>query len=288
MRDQVDELVRKGIAAACISSANTEKENNLVRERLLGRRSTLIITKKAADEAVLTPLTLVYVTPESLQTPKFQSIIIEMHQQKRLAGFAIDEAHCLSTWGHDFRVSYRRLDWIASNFPGVPLMALTATATAAVIKDIRDTLKLHDAPCHLGSFDRSNIFYKVYMKDGLEAQSPGSSMDDLAKFIKKQHKRAKKAGEPCSGIVYCHKREDTTYLSREIEKRTGIRCGAYHGALKAAERTKVQQGWTSGQIDVAFATVAFGMGIDLAYVRYVVHWYVQGSNLFFHHPATNI
>ena len=232
-------------------------------------------TKKqmaAAANPILPPLTLVYVTPESLQTQKFQNILSELHKKKALAGFAIDEAHCLSSWGHDFRPSFRRLDYIANRFPNVPRMALTATATPVVIKDIQKILKLENAECHVGSFDRPNIFYKIHYKDALEAISTGGSLIDLSKFISKQHRRAKRDGKECSGILYVHKRDDTTFLAKEITKRTGIPAAAYHGKLKDADRTKVQEDWTTGKIQIAVATIAFGMGIDRGQVRYVVHW----------------
>jgi len=263
MQDQVASLLKKGIPAACINSSNRESENNDIYDRLLGRRQNVSKRLQFAGEGPLKPLTLVYVTPESLQTQRFQTILHELHDNKRLAGFAIDEAHCLSSWGHDFRPSYRRLDYIAHQYPNVPRMALTATATPAVLNDIKQTLKLQTAPCHVGTFDRPNIFYKCHYKDALETIKQGGSLDDLVKFISKQHKRATKKDVPCSGIIYVHKRNDTTFLANEIQKRTKIPTGAYHGKLNNALRTEVQEDWTSGKTKIAVATIAFGMGIDL-------------------------
>jgi RecQ family ATP-dependent DNA helicase len=157
MIDQVQALVAKGVKAALISSSNTEKENMHVLERLAGHRLTQ--TKKQ-DQGRLEPLTLLYVTPEQVQTSRFRDILKNVHAQKRLSLIAIDEAHCISSWGHDFRAAYRKLGWLTENFPDVPTMALTATATPKVLKDIQTTLHLTEAPCHVGSFDRSNIFYK--------------------------------------------------------------------------------------------------------------------------------
>jgi superfamily II DNA/RNA helicase len=154
----------------------------------------------------------------------------------------------------------------------VPLIACTATATTQVIDDIKTTLRLHDSKCHIGSFDRPNIFYEVRYKDSLEALAVGGATKDLVAFINKQHQRCDKRDLPCSGIVYCHTRADTTGLAAAIQKETGIRAVSYHGGMKADERTRVQQSWTCGAAPIAVATVAFGMGIDLAQVRYVVHW----------------
>jgi RecQ family ATP-dependent DNA helicase len=150
-------------------------------------------------------------------------------------------------------------------------MACTATATPQVILDIQTSLQLQHAPVHKGSFDRPNIFYKVKYKDCLD-----DPLQDLVQYIAKRHEQANnnannKNEEYCSGIVYVHKRTDTTMLARAIS-RAGIRAEAYHAGLKDAQRTKVQEEWSNNTIQVVVATVAFGMGIDLAHVRYVIHW----------------
>jgi len=156
-------------------------------------------------------------------------------------------------------------------------MACTATATPKVIEDIQTILHLKHRPCHIGSFDRENIHYKVRFKQTLDNMSSGGAIKDLTDFIQRRHEHAKKSAEPCSGIVYVRKREDTTQLARAIMNDTGLRAAGYHAGLKAAERTKVQEDWTSGLIQIAIATNAFGMGIDLAHVRYVVHWSMAKS-----------
>jgi ATP-dependent DNA helicase RecQ len=271
MQDQVQALNNKGIAAASISSANGQAENRNVMERLLGRSmSKTNVSKKPKDVPPLEPITLLYAAPEQVQTGRFRDILTELYKKKRLALFAIDEAHCLSTWGHDFRPAYRKLSWVRHEFPDVPCMACTATATPKVIKDIRVTLLLpeEEVPCHMSSFNRPNITYQVRYKDSLDAMRPGGSLGDLVQLIKEQHNSSKQ----CSGIIYVHKREDTTFIAKQISEVAGIPAAAYHGGLKAGERTRVQQDWTAGILKVAVATVAFGMGIDLAHVRYVVHW----------------
>ena len=143
-------------------------------------------------------------------------------------------------------------------------MALTATATPKVIKDVTNELSLQNCPLHIGSFDRPNIFYKVKYKDSLE-----NPLEELVKYVKGRHKN--KSTDECSGIIYVHKREDTYMIARAISK-AGITASPYHAGLKKMDRATVQEGWSSGKIQVAVATVAFGMGIDRHCVRYVVHW----------------
>ena len=151
-------------------------------------------------------------------------------------------------------------------------MACTATATPQVIEDIRETLQLISSPCHIGSFDRPNIFYKIRYRDALDATSPGGALADLCKYIAKRHTQAQKDNVPCSGIVYVHKRADTAMLAQAISHHSrNIRAEPYHAGLTNAQRTQVQHDWSNNQVQVAVATVAFGMGIDLAHVRYVIH-----------------
>ena len=159
-------------------------------------------------------------------------------------------------------------------------MALTATATPKVIKDITNELSLQNCPLHIGSFDRPNIFYKVKYKDSLD-----NPLEELIKYVKGRHATSGKQKsnensngnsntnkvEECSGIIYVHKREDTYMIARAISK-AGITASPYHAGLKKVDRATVQEGWSSGTIQVAVATVAFGMGIDRHCVRYVVHW----------------
>jgi ATP-dependent DNA helicase RecQ len=271
MNDQVKALCDKGIAAAVISSSIEDRDNTDTMERLLGRN---LQAQQAISGKIVRypPIVLLYCTPEQIQTGRFRSILKELHQGKRLTGFAIDEAHCLSSWGHDFRPAYRSLGYLRDTFPDIPCIACTATATSKVIVDIQETLRMRSAPLYLGSFDRKNIFYKVRYRDALNATNSVGAIKDLVAFIKKQHTKAKENNSPCSGIIYVHKREETMNLATTIASYTGLRVEGYHGAMKAADRTRIQQAWTSGEVQIAIATVAFGMGIDLAHVRYVVHW----------------
>ncbi len=168
------------------------------------------------------------------------------------------------SWGHDFRPAYRKLTWLRTQFTNTPCMACTATATPQVIEDIQSILHLKNAPLLKGSFDRPNIFYKVkYKHDG--------TLDEMIKWIVQQHSKSAIRNEKCSGIVYVHKREETSQIARRISQQK-IRAEPYHAGLKKNDRNRVQEEWSRDQVQVAVATVAFGMGIDLAHVRYVIHW----------------
>jgi superfamily II DNA helicase RecQ len=145
-------------------------------------------------------------------------------------------------------------------------MACTATATPKVIEDIQRILRLGNRPCHIGTFNRMNVFYKVRYRDLLE-QKPKGATGDMVDFIKKRHIKAAKAGEKCNGIVYVHRQKDTTELASIITREAGVRAEAYHGGMKDANRIRIQESWTKGEVPIAIATVAFGMGIDLPHVR---------------------
>jgi len=273
MIDQVENLHRKGVhTAASLSSTNTAKEKQEIFHRLQTE------TKRNQSDAKPAPIQLLYCTPELIQTDKFRSILTKLYESNRLYMFAIDEAHCLSTWGHDFRPAFTKLTWVRDAFPEVPVMACTGTATAKVVQDIRSILQFDkNVPCIMGTFNRLNISYEVRFKDSLDAMKPEGAMGDLVAFVKAQHNVVKKKNEPCSGIVYVHKREDCSSLAAKIGKATGLVCLAYHAGLKDALRSETQQKWTNGTCDIAVATVAFGMGIDLPHVRYVIHWTMAKS-----------
>lgn len=278
--DQVAALKKKGIRAEALLGNLSEGKKTDLFERLLQRslRTAKKSSKKpSVDHSSLPPLTLLYCTPEQIsQSERLQSALSELHKKKRLTGFAIDEAHCLSEWGHDFRPAFRKLGWLREQFPDCPLMACTATATKAVVDDIIKTLRLEGQPCHLGSFDRSNISYECRYKDGLEISNPnGGAMKDMLDFIKSQHVQKNK--NPIAGIVYVHKREDAVELAERITTDSGVKAVAYHGGMKDQERQELQEDWMTGRAQVAVATVAFGMGVDLAHVRYVVHWTISKS-----------
>ena len=275
--DQVQSLVRRGIPAAFLSSQLSEAAKIDVMERVLQRSLRNGSTPADAASWKGKSVNLLYCTPELLRTDRFRSSLLELHRNKRLTGFAVDEAHCVSSWGHDFRPAFLKLDYLRKTFPELPLMACTATATPKVIQDIQKILRLEDRPCHVGSFDRKNIFYKVRYRDVLEETTANGATGDLVEFIKKRHQKAQKSGQKCNGIVYVHRQKDTVELASIITKETGVRAEGYHGGMKDVDRIRVQEAWTAGEAPIAIATVAFGMGIDLPHVRYVVHWNLAKS-----------
>lgn len=270
MVDQINNLHKKGVRTAVSLSSKDSKEN---KQAILNRLQVDAKKSKGSVTPNVVPVQLLYCTPELIETDKFRTILMKLYESNRLSMFAIDEAHCLSTWGHDFRPSYRKLNWVREVFPSVPVIACTGTATAKVIEDIKNVLQFdRHVPCIMGTFNRENISYEVRFKDSLDTIKPQGAMADLVSVVKKQHDTAKQNNQPCSGIVYVHKREDCTSLATQLSKATGYVCLPYHAGLKDQERSEAQRKWTDGSCQIVIATVAFGMGIDLPHVRYVIHW----------------
>ena len=239
MRDQVEALKQLGVRAAALNSSLSRDDYADVRRKL------------ARGE-----LDLLYVTPERVATPGFA----EMMAGLDIALFAIDEAHCVSQWGHDFRPEYRALDRLAELFPGVPRMALTATADPHTREDIIERLALQQASVFTTSFDRPNITYEIVERD----QPRRQLLDFLAR-----HK-----GE--SGIVYCLSRAKVEETAEWLNTQ-GIRAMAYHAGMDRADRDASQDAFLKEDELCLVATVAFGMGIDKPDVRYVAHLDLPGS-----------
>ena len=234
MRDQVAGLVEVGVNAAVLNSTLSYQEASEVERRLI-----------AGD------LDLLYVAPERLLTPRCLSLL----EQTRIALFAIDEAHCVSQWGHDFRPEYIGLSLLAERFPDVPRIALTATADELTRKEIAERLALTDAPQFVSSFDRSNIRYEIVDKKNAVAQLKG--------FIAERH-----PGE--AGIVYCLSRARVEDVAQALQQ-AGIPALPYHAGLDASVRARHQDRFINEDGIVIVATIAFGMGIDKPDVRFVAH-----------------
>jgi len=238
MHDQVGALEEVGVHAAFLNSTlSSDEAQHVEREMMSGR------------------LVLLYVAPERVTHPRFQAQLASLHERGLLSLFAIDEAHCVSQWGHDFREDYLQLNLLHERYPDVPRLALTATADDQTRADMVERLQLQDAQVFISSFDRPNIRYTLVEKDNPRQQ--------LLRFIRAEH-------EGDAGIVYCQSRkkvEDTAaWLSEQ-----GIPALPYHAGLDSAVRQRHQDRFLREDGLVMVATVAFGMGIDKPDVRFVAH-----------------
>lgn len=209
-------------------------------------------------------ITLLYVTPEKISASEaLKSIFAQLHQNGKLNRFVIDEAHCVSQWGHDFRPDYKQLKVLRTRYPGVPFMALTATATPRVRTDILHQLGMRNPKWFLSSFNRANLQYEVKAKKGK------SITKEIIELIKKDYPKQ-------SGIVYCLSRKECDDVSDELSS-AGISSVSYHAGLNEKERSSVQDRWIQDRTRVVCATIAFGMGIDKPDVRFVVHYSLPKS-----------
>jgi ATP-dependent DNA helicase RecQ len=238
MHDQVGALEEAGVKAAFLNSTLDAEQAADVERRLLRGE-----------------LTLLYAAPERVTTPRFLSLLDTLHRQGKLSLFAIDEAHCVSQWGHDFRPEYRSLALLHARYAGVPRIALTATADALTREDIVQHLQLERARQFVSSFDRPNIRYAIVEKKDPTLQ--------LLRFIEREH-----AGE--AGIVYCQSRKRVEEIA-ELLCRQGVDALPYHAGLEPQVRQRHQDRFLRDDGVVMTATIAFGMGIDKPDVRFVAH-----------------
>lgn len=241
MKDQVESLCANGIAAGALHSNNDETDNAALR--------------RACTEG---KLKLLYISPEKLIT-EANYLLRDMD----ISLFAIDEAHCISQWGHDFRPEYAQLGFLRQQFPGVPVIALTATADKITRDDIIKQLHLNAPRIFISSFDRPNLSLSV--KRGCQQKDKTKIILD---FINKR--------PGTSGIIYCMSRNKTETVARMLQKQ-GIRAAVYHAGLSAALRDEAQDDFINDRVQVVCATIAFGMGIDKSNVRWVIHYNLPKS-----------
>ncbi|HEX2617635.1 MAG TPA: RecQ family ATP-dependent DNA helicase, partial [Flavobacteriales bacterium] len=239
MKDQVQALNGNGIPAAFLNSSLTFREERSISEQLRGGR-----------------LKLLYVSPEKL----FSANFLELLDGYGVKLFAVDEAHCISSWGHHFRPEYKLLGTLKERFPQVPVIALTATADRAVRADIAENLKLRGARYFISSFDRPNLSLAVL---------PGQDRANAILRIVARHAGA-------CGIIYCNSKAGAEKLAAKL-RLAGVKADHYHAGRNAEERSAVQDDFIQGKLHVICATIAFGMGIDKADVRFVLHYNMPGT-----------
>ena len=241
MKDQVDMLCSNGVAAATINSS-------------LDAEDVLMVQKQCLNGT----LKLLYLSPERLQ-----SDLMWLKRHVKVSFLVVDEAHCISTWGHDFRPEYTQLGQLHEDFPGVPVAAFTATADKVTRDDILEQLHLRGGKTFISSFDRPNLSLSV-----IGACPKKGKLAKVLEIIGRHPEER--------GIIYCMTRRTTEEVAESL-LHSGVNCASYHAGMDADERSRVQEDFKNDRIDVVVATVAFGMGIDKPDVRFVVHYNIPGS-----------
>lgn len=246
MEDQVAHLQALSIQAFLINGETSADQRRFIMQTF-------------SDRNVEKFIQLLYVTPEMLgKSQKMLDAFSVLHRNGRMARIVIDEAHCVSQWGHDFRPDYKALGTVRQKFPGVPVMALTATATENVRIDTIHNLGMKGCEVFSRSFNRPNLYYEVRPKG-----KSADDIDEIASLIKGQYRRQ-------TGIIYCLSRANCEKYARDLQAK-GVKAHHYHAGLAAAVKSEVQRDWQAGVHQVIVATIAFGMGIDKANVRFVIH-----------------
>lgn len=241
MKDQVEDLRNSGIAAEALNSSNTDEENTKIKRNCLAGKTKLL-----------------YISPEKLLSEADYLL-----KDIEVSLFAIDEAHCISQWGHDFRPEYAQLGFLHQKFPDTPIVALTATADKITREDIIKQLKLKNPKLFLTSFDRPNLHLEV--KRGYTQKEKNQA---ILEFIRQRTDE--------SGIIYCLSRNNTEKIASYLTKQ-GLSCKAYHAGLPNPIREEAQEDFINDRVQIICATIAFGMGIDKSNVRWVIHYNLPKS-----------
>ena len=241
IQDQLKRLENLGIKSKVISGSLTKKQEKLAYEAIESQQD----------------IKIVFLTPEKLSKCERLSVFLQkLHENQRISRFVIDEAHCVSKWGREFRADYLKLSSLRKEFPGVQILALTGTATEAVRKDVVKVLGMKNPKFFLAGYNRPNLFFQVLPKTK-------QVIEDIASIINSRFKLK-------TGLVYCVSKKDCEKVSAGL-RNNGIVSGFYHADVPQGKRNEIQQEWMEGSVQVLVATIAFGMGIDKRDVRFVIH-----------------
>ncbi|KAI9300225.1 P-loop containing nucleoside triphosphate hydrolase protein, partial [Cunninghamella echinulata] len=252
MHDQVAQLTERGITAGLLNGVITPEQRAAVFKGLSSNPPQF---------------SLIYVTPEMIrQSGLFQNTVQKLYNLKQLARFVIDEAHCVSQWGHDFRPDYKMLGELKIQYKDIPIIALTATANQRVQSDIINSLHISNCKIFKQSFNRPNLKYEIVK--GITKYN--QRIDDISDFIKRRFRNQ-------CGIVYCQTRKQCEDVAKRLYETHNIKTDYYHAARESEERIALQEKWQRGEYKVLVATIAFGMGIDKADVRFVIHFALPSS-----------
>ena len=245
IHDQVQRLQSLNIPCGVLSGNQKKSSETNIYTELLSNSSE-------------NPLKIIFLTPEKLsKSEKLNNLLGTLYNSNKISRFVIDEAHCVSKWGREFRTDYLKLSCLRKEYPKVPIIALTGTATEQVKKDVTSVLKMRNPQFFTASFNRPNLFYEVKPKTK-------SILQDIGAYI------SSKQRNEC-GLVYCTTKKECTKVAKCLDEEFQIQCGCYHAGLSEKLRKNNQDQWMSGELQVLVATIAFGMGIDKQNVRFVIH-----------------
>lgn len=265
MKDQRDYLNSLKLTAETLNSTQSTSE-----------RDRVIADLKAKVSATK----FLYITPEQAATDSFKRLMALLVKYRKIAYVAVDEAHCTSEWGHDFRKDYLKLGRLREEYPEIPWIALTATAPPRVKKDLIQKLALKDVKSFQVTCFRDNLYYDIAFKNLLSDDfiELKSHIDGLLRdyYVSGGDEKPLSDSEKPCGIIYCRKKDTTESVARSLRK-LGLKCAAFHSGLKKSEKEQIQNDFMAGRCPVIIATVSFGMGIDKGPVRFVIHWDVPQS-----------